>query len=348
MDVQNVAGTCLDLFFQFESVTFLHAEVESIVVGILESASTELLSSLIKDARLLPRVLEAFEQNQRHLEDKTRVFSFGYMGHLTRICQVIVSLTYESEDECAEEKERSRAQVILEMLKEDQDSWVRWDAFVQEHLLAKIEQDRHPLGGGVAFIGQGLNALEEFHQDCLNEEFTEMLGQAEYIPGSTTLENEYDYNGTSASLIIPPSVDDSSSSDEDEDDHCFTNYAAQSANSKLQTSSAVHNDATEWAAPSDTDHWARFEHNATFSAPFDQFQPEMYNIPIPTEINDDDSSVHEVEDMANNDVDVEDVEREIPQEVCLEDRHSDSIDTGDPVEETREATIDHDDDNQTT
>nr|CCA19606.1 serine/threonineprotein phosphatase 6 regulatory subunit putative [Albugo laibachii Nc14] len=341
---ENVAGTCLDLFFQFECVNFLHAEVESIVVGILESASTELLASLIKDARLLPRILEAFDQNQKQLVDKTRLVSFGFMGHLNRICQVIVLLTDEGEDDCTEEIGTPRAHIILEMLKEDQDSWVRWDALVHDQLLAKIEQDRHPLGGGVAFIGEGLNGLEEFHQDCMNDEFTEMLEQAEYLSDSTKSENEYDYNGSNNALVIPPSEDESSSSEDDEEDHCFSHCSpAQRAASELPTSSIEHNVVAEWAAPSDIDHWARFEHNATFSDSFDQFQPELYDISVPSD-SDDDSSVNEIKEMTDNDADVDDGQEEILKETSLEVQHSGSDVTGDMDEENHGTTIGEDGD----
>lgn len=41
----------------------LHAEIESMVVGILESGGPDLQVGLLKQANLLGRILEAYESN---------------------------------------------------------------------------------------------------------------------------------------------------------------------------------------------------------------------------------------------------------------------------------------------
>ncbi|XP_067276130.1 serine/threonine-protein phosphatase 6 regulatory subunit 2 isoform X1 [Pseudorasbora parva] len=151
----DMINLLLDLFFKFSWNNFLHIQVEHCVSAILNQttpngkthespdqiqletqksdtqnsdrsdmfASCDLIKHLLKDCRLVQRILDAWEEN-----DKTQEaggMRRGYMGHLTRIANTVV-----------QNAEREQEQIqITQLIKElPEDYKARWEQFVNETL----------------------------------------------------------------------------------------------------------------------------------------------------------------------------------------------------------------------
>ncbi|KAK7151795.1 hypothetical protein R3I94_008214 [Phoxinus phoxinus] len=147
----NMINLLLDLFFKFSWNNFLHIQVEHCVSAILNQStqngkthdspdqiqletqnsdrsdmftSCDLIKHLLKDCRLVQRILDAWEEN-----DKTQEaggMRRGYMGHLTRIANTVVQNA---------EREQEQTQ-ITQLIKElPEDYKARWEQFVNETLM---------------------------------------------------------------------------------------------------------------------------------------------------------------------------------------------------------------------
>uniref|UniRef100_A0A669DTB9 Protein phosphatase 6, regulatory subunit 2a n=1 Tax=Oreochromis niloticus TaxID=8128 RepID=A0A669DTB9_ORENI len=129
----------LDLFFKYSWNNFLHFQVELCVASILNHPSSEerpdgtsdpqtsihgaLVAHLFQKCRLLQRILDAWEENDRIQADGgTRR---GNMGHLTRIANMVV-----------QNLEKGPVQTqISDLIRElPEDCRGRWESFVDETL----------------------------------------------------------------------------------------------------------------------------------------------------------------------------------------------------------------------
>uniref|UniRef100_A0A672Q3Q1 Protein phosphatase 6 regulatory subunit 2 n=1 Tax=Sinocyclocheilus grahami TaxID=75366 RepID=A0A672Q3Q1_SINGR len=141
----NMINLLLDLFFKFSWNNFLHIQVEHCVSAILNqttpigkthdiihnNASCEICVrqcdmcvQLLKDCRLVQRILDAWEEN-----DKTQEaggMRKGYMGHMTRIANTVVQNAER------EQEQTQIARLIKGKLPEDYKE--RWEQFVNETL----------------------------------------------------------------------------------------------------------------------------------------------------------------------------------------------------------------------
>uniref|UniRef100_A0A8C8HPJ1 Protein phosphatase 6, regulatory subunit 2b n=1 Tax=Oncorhynchus tshawytscha TaxID=74940 RepID=A0A8C8HPJ1_ONCTS len=141
----NTINILLDLFFKYTWNNFLHFQVELCVAAILSHSAQEQrplvtqenprlqqepqekqaspgptlpLPSLFQDCRLVLRILEAWEENDKmQAEGGMRR---GYMGHLTRIANTVV---------CSMEKGPVHSQIKLLV-----DCKGRWETFVDQAL----------------------------------------------------------------------------------------------------------------------------------------------------------------------------------------------------------------------
>uniref|UniRef100_A0A9J7YDA6 Protein phosphatase 6, regulatory subunit 2b n=1 Tax=Cyprinus carpio carpio TaxID=630221 RepID=A0A9J7YDA6_CYPCA len=123
-----------DLFFKFSWNNFLHIQVEHCVSAILNQPTTNgkthdshcdmiVCVQLLKDCRLVQRILDAWEEN-----DKTQEaggMRKGYMGHLTRIANTVVQ-------NAEREQEQTQISQLIKDLPEDYKA--RWEQFVNETL----------------------------------------------------------------------------------------------------------------------------------------------------------------------------------------------------------------------
>uniref|UniRef100_A0A8C1IMM4 Protein phosphatase 6, regulatory subunit 2b n=1 Tax=Cyprinus carpio TaxID=7962 RepID=A0A8C1IMM4_CYPCA len=150
----NMINLLLDLFFKFSWNNFLHIQVEHCVSAILNQTTPngkthdspdqiqletqdtqnsektdmftccDMIKHLLKDCRLVQRILDAWEEN-----DKTQEaggMRKGYMGHLTRIANTVVQNAER------EQEQTQIAQLIKGKLPEDYKA--RWEQFVNETL----------------------------------------------------------------------------------------------------------------------------------------------------------------------------------------------------------------------
>uniref|UniRef100_A0A8C1MCY6 Protein phosphatase 6, regulatory subunit 2b n=1 Tax=Cyprinus carpio TaxID=7962 RepID=A0A8C1MCY6_CYPCA len=127
-----------DLFFKFSWNNFLHIQVEHCVSAILNQPTTNgkthdtvclghcdmiVCVQLLKDCRLVQRILDAWEEN-----DKTQEaggMRKGYMGHITRIANTVVQ-------NAEREQEQTQISQLIKDLPEDYKA--RWEQFVNETL----------------------------------------------------------------------------------------------------------------------------------------------------------------------------------------------------------------------
>ena len=132
----------------------LHAEIEGMVVGILESGGPDLQVGLLKQGNLLGRILEASEANAAAIAESP-ANAKGYMGHLLRICNMIISVTDEVKgvEGRGSLNDMTHADSIMEHLEADP-VWPKWEEFVKTTVATANEKDRHPLGGAVVSHAQ--------------------------------------------------------------------------------------------------------------------------------------------------------------------------------------------------
>uniref|UniRef100_A0A8C2K5C5 Protein phosphatase 6, regulatory subunit 2b n=1 Tax=Cyprinus carpio TaxID=7962 RepID=A0A8C2K5C5_CYPCA len=130
----NMINLLLDLFFKFSWNNFLHIQVEHCVSAILNQPTTNgkthdshcdmiVCVQLLKDCRLVQRILDAWEEN-----DKTQEaggMRKCYMGHLTRIANTVVQ-------NAEREQEQTQISQLIKDLPEDYKA--RWEQFVNETL----------------------------------------------------------------------------------------------------------------------------------------------------------------------------------------------------------------------
>lgn len=282
---------CLDLFFAFESNNMLHADVESMVVGILESGGPDLLTGLIKNARLLTRIIDAHAKNDEATAT-AKGNSLGYMGHLHRICNMILSLAEDVRGSTADSRslnDMTHADSVLELLEEDQVLWSKWEELSSKVLAPIYERERLPLGG-VSIASGNDDPYMGFNQsdELLNAQFAEMLGASGFGSTSNDFEHYFDLQtggGDSDSHndtpMLPEIMNDSSSSEDEDDDVRFGQTRDSDdgfdfdprgvASAFPETSSAPVDGATP-AAGDATDRWASFEASGSWAA-FDDATP---------------------------------------------------------------------------
>lgn len=239
----------------------LHADVESMVVGILESGSQELLAGLVKDAHLLSRLVEAHEKNDDATKE-AKGSSLGYVGHLHRICNMIISLLEEIRSSNAEGRstlnDMRQADAVLELFEEDQTVWKKWEELSANVLMPIYERERMPLGGvTISPGGDDPYSVMGFNQsdELLNAQFAEMLGASGY--GGSSFDTDFDIKPGDTPMM-PEIMNDSSSSEEEEDDE----LARQGAGGDQGPD--------RWANFESGGSWAQFEQDSsTFDASFD-------------------------------------------------------------------------------
>ncbi|TYZ58483.1 hypothetical protein PybrP1_004188 [[Pythium] brassicae (nom. inval.)] len=290
---ENAIDTCLDLFFTFESNNMLHADVESMVVGILENGGPDLLTGLIKSGRLLERILEAHDKNDAATA-AAKGNSLGYMGHLHRICNMMMSLAEDARGSTADGRslnDMTHADSVLEMLEEDKALWTKWEDLSSKVLAPLYERERLPLGG-VSISSGNEDPYMGFNQsdELLNAQFAEMLGASGFQSGSSDFDNYFDLKNNDTPMLPEIMNDSSSSEDEDDDDvryghnrdsddgFAFDPRGVAAAFPTTTTASSA-NDATEIDA---TDRWANFEASASWATFDDSSASAGFEVPFDT------------------------------------------------------------------
>ncbi|KAF1791079.1 SIT4 phosphatase-associated protein family [Phytophthora cactorum] len=226
-----------------KSVNMLHADVESMVIGILESGSHELLVGLVKDARLLPRIMEAHEKN----DEATAVakgFSLGFVGHLHRICNMLMTML----------EDMRHADTVLELFEEDEVTWKKWE---------ELSSKRLPLGGvTISQGGEDPYSVMGFNQ---NDELLTLTSGFGSDPNG--FDTDFDVKDTDTPML-PEIMNDSSSSEEEDEEE----LARQESAGKDNEGGAG---TDRWANFESGGSWAKFE-NTFEDIPFEPI-PGMEN-----------------------------------------------------------------------
>ncbi|KAF1789329.1 SIT4 phosphatase-associated protein family [Phytophthora cactorum] len=255
-------------------VNMLHADVESMVIGILESGSHELLVGLVKDARLLPRIMEAHEKN----DEATAVakgFSLGFVGHLHRICNMLMTMLEDVRGSTNEEgslNEMRHADTVLELFEEDEVTWKKWEELSSKVLAPIYERERLPLGGvTISQGGEDPYSVMGFNQndELLNAQFAEMLGASGFGSDPNGFDTDFDVKDTDTPML-PEIMNDSSSSEEEDEEELARQESAGKDNE----------------GGAGTDRWANFESGGSW-AKFENTFEDIPFEPIPGMENDD-------------------------------------------------------------
>lgn len=191
------------------------------VIGILESGSNELLVGLIRNSHLLSRIVDAHEKNDVAVAEP-KGCSLGYVGHLHRICNMIISLLEDTRGSTAGERdlhEMTHADSILELFEEDKETWNKWEELSAKVLAPIYERERLPLGGVTISSGNddpysviGFTQSDEL----LNAQFAEMLGASRFGADPHGFDTDFDIKNDTP--MLPEIMNDSSSSEEEDDD----------------------------------------------------------------------------------------------------------------------------------
>ncbi|RQM11956.1 hypothetical protein DD237_007747 [Peronospora effusa] len=253
---QQAIGICLDLFFKFELVNMLHADIESMIIGILESGSHDLLVGLVKEARLLSRIIEAHEKN-KEATAVAKGFSLGYVGHLHRICNTLMTMLEDMRGSTNEEgslNEMRHADTVLEVFEEDEGTWKRWEELSSKVLAPIYERERMPLGGvTVSQGGEDPYSVMGFNQndELLNAQFAEMLGASGFGSDPNGFDTDFDVKDTDTPML-PEIMNDSSSSEEEDEEEL-----ARQESAPKDSEGGVGVD--RWASFESGGSWAKFE-----------------------------------------------------------------------------------------
>lgn len=260
----------------------LHADVESMVIGILESGSNELLVGLIRDSHLLSRIVDAHEKNDVAVAEP-KGCSLGYVGHLHRICNMIISLLEDTRGSTSGERdlnEMTHADSILELFEEDKEAWKKWEELSAKVLAPIYERERLPLGGVTISSGNDdPYSVMGFTQsdELLNAQFAEMLGASRFGADPHGFDTDFDIKNDTP--MLPEIMNDSSSSEEEDDDILRGagrdsdefDFDPRGGSSSFQKHNAGDDDdvAQRWASFESGGSWANFEQVSAAAPAFD-------------------------------------------------------------------------------
>ncbi|KAM9991532.1 hypothetical protein ACTFIZ_004937 [Dictyostelium cf. discoideum] len=124
----DILSTCLELFFKYPWNNLLHSQIHQICQIILYSENDELKMSLLKDAKLLDRIIEADQANTNELK-QVKGIRYGFMGFLNSIAQSICDVSKNSPE-----------------IKQIVDENPKWGVFVTESLEPVLNIENEPLG----------------------------------------------------------------------------------------------------------------------------------------------------------------------------------------------------------
>ncbi|KAF2070422.1 hypothetical protein CYY_008250, partial [Polysphondylium violaceum] len=124
----DILSSCLELFFNYPWNNLLHSQIYQICQIILYSENDDLKISLLRDSKLLDRIIEADEKNTNELK-QTKGIRYGYMGFLNSIAQSICDVSKN-----------------IPTLKQIVDENQGWTNFVTESLLPVLSIENEPLG----------------------------------------------------------------------------------------------------------------------------------------------------------------------------------------------------------
>jgi len=130
--------SAIDLFFKYPWNNFAHQSVFNIIATVLPQQYRELSDHIMRDCRLIDRILEAEEENKKFYEEKRA--ALGFIGHLTKISSLINSLA---------EREHPEGLFASEVEKHNP----QWEVYCTEVLKDRNERESVLLGGHRSGMG---------------------------------------------------------------------------------------------------------------------------------------------------------------------------------------------------
>jgi len=186
----DILNTCLDLFFSYPWNNFLHAIVEIIIQSILEGENENLKMTLVVDAKLIQRIVDASKENDQECS-KPKGTRKGYMGHLTAISHSLINI--------------ATVTPAIEKLLTDNPGW---EQYVKGELSSVRERENRSLAG---YIPSEYGMTEEPHDfDDFEDEDSEIM-----FEHSGSYE-QHDYNPEDNDFRLD--ADDSDDDDDDEEE----------------------------------------------------------------------------------------------------------------------------------
>mmetsp|Transcript_8349 Transcript_8349/g.14426 ORF Transcript_8349/g.14426 Transcript_8349/m.14426 type:complete len:827 (+) Transcript_8349:168-2648(+) len=145
--------TSMEAFFKYTWNNFLHATVEQIIGGVLESDNLTLQLALVRQTNLPKLLVDANRRNEEE-EAKARGVRLGYMGHVTTIAVRL-------------QQAAARSSALAVAMDADE----TWSEYVSGALLATRTAETKPLGGHRPMGGPGESSDEdEVSDDDLDDE----------------------------------------------------------------------------------------------------------------------------------------------------------------------------------
>jgi len=186
----DILNTCLDLFFNYPWNNFLHAIVEIIIQSILEGENESLKMTLVVDAKLIQRIVDASKENDEECA-KPKGTRKGYMGHLTAISHSLINIA-------------TVTPAIEKLLVENPG----WEQFVKGELSSIRERENRSLAG---YIPSEYGIAEESHdfEDYEDEDSDIMFEH-------TGSYEQHEYNPEDNDFRLD--ADDDSDDDDDDDE----------------------------------------------------------------------------------------------------------------------------------
>jgi len=186
----DILNTCLDLFFAYPWNNFLHAIVEIIIQSILEGENENLKMTLVLDAKLIQRIVDASKENDEECT-KPKGTRKGYMGHLTAISHSLINIA-------------TVTPAIEKLLSENPG----WEQYVKGELSSVRERENRSLAG---YIPSEYGMTEEPQDfDDFEDEDSEIM-----FEHSGSYE-QHDYNPEDNDFRLD--ADDSDDDDDDDED----------------------------------------------------------------------------------------------------------------------------------
>eukprot|EP00039_Didymoeca_costata_P018743 m.334765 g.334765 ORF g.334765 m.334765 type:complete len:736 (-) comp17432_c0_seq1:179-2386(-) len=182
----DVIKILLEHFERFSDNNFLHLHVLNVIDYILALSSSEsetqpqLLSHLVKDCKL-PQTLVRMYNTNLTAEEQNIINRKGYMGHVIKAAQTLVSCFNASKD-------------LYEMLGEDKDDW---EHFRESYLEKDIDRWKLELGGGKPVFNSDDDDVDDMaalEMSSPARSFREFLMQPLSVDPPTSLTGDNDDN----------------------------------------------------------------------------------------------------------------------------------------------------------
>jgi len=175
--------TAIDLFFKYPWNNFAHQSVFNIIATVLPEPFNELSQHIVKECKLIERILEAEEENKKKYAETNA--ALGYIGHLTKISTLINGLA---------ERER-QAETTDGIFVTEVDTHPEWEKYCIETLKERNDLEACLLGGnrpGIYGMDQSQWPHDEDSDSDGDDDGEVVIGTDDYDEYEDEHDEEYD------------------------------------------------------------------------------------------------------------------------------------------------------------